>query len=250
MTIRSVLLFLAVPITLIVGEVIVDSAFAQSLPGAKGRSTPVKRMECPLPQTGAWTSMQTSVPTDITGVYDVTVRSAGVIPKGRAKLTVDGNLFVITGDSWSHKGRLVATTTGNYTSAAVAFEQPNQGATSPLYQVVSVRATSTKSGRLLFSRACNEAINLTWFLTADQDKMYDVHFITDPTTKPVNIMTDLKWRQCKHRDEDIKKCPWQAAGEPEKMLGRYHYFVEWSDGRSKKGELEVTNNKSFTITAP
>jgi hypothetical protein len=67
MTIRPALLLLAVPITLIVGEVIGNPAFAQSLAGPKHRSTPFKGMECPLPQTGVQTSMQTSVPTDITG---------------------------------------------------------------------------------------------------------------------------------------------------------------------------------------
>jgi hypothetical protein len=237
MTIRSVLFLLVLPITLVA-----DSAFAQDLGSAKV-GTPVKKMICHPPQRAGRPSLKSSEPTDLSGVYNLTVQSNGIVPEGTATMTVTGNKFEITrGSLVLRKGRLVATTTGSYTSAAVTFEQPNQ--------TVSVQATLTGSGGFFFSEVCGETTILDWSLEADQSKMYDVHFVTDPTTNPVNIIKELAWQQCKEKDKDIKKCPWRAAGDPEKMLGTYRYFVEWSDGRFKNGQLEVIGNKTFTITAP
>jgi len=187
--------------------------------------------------------------TDMSGAYSGTVNAADLKLQGKVKLSIDKNRFTLVGDKWTRTGRVVATTTDRYTAVVFAF--PVETQTGPQYKVFSVEAASTKTGnRISFNSVCGENSNFSLTLTTDRDNMYDVHFVTEPATTTVNIITDLKWHQCQERDKDIKKCPWKAAGDPEKMLGIYHYFVEWSDGRSKNGELEVTSDKTFHITAP
>ena len=185
------------------------------------------------------------LPTDLSGVYTVKAKSSRS-DFGNGTLTVKKDRFEFAGKSGIRTGRVVATTSCGDTSVALTFENPTPGPKGPTLEVVSLNAVASKSGKRIWLNSA--FVDFALALTTDPDNMYDVHFLTDPSTAPVNIITDLKWRQCADRDKEIKKCPWQAAGDPEKMLGVYHYYVEWTDGRSKNGELELTGNKTFTIT--
>lgn len=187
--------------------------------------------------------------TDLSGVYSGSIDFAELKLSGNVKVIIDKDRFTLVENNRTHTGRVRATTIFDYTAVAFAFDVST--AAGPVYETVSVNAVPTRRGSgISFKSVCGETLRFSMSLTSDRDNMYDVHFVTEPITMPVNIITDLKWRQCKDRDKDPKKCPWKAAGDPEKMLGTYHYFVEWSDGRSRNGEIDVTSDKTFKITAP
>ncbi|HKQ99486.1 MAG TPA: hypothetical protein VJT09_02365 [Pyrinomonadaceae bacterium] len=91
--------------------------------------------------------------TDLSGTYTGRVGYTDVVTAGDATLTISGNDFTLTNGSMTQEGRVVATTTCNYTAVTMMFGKgQTTAATGPQpspVPVVSLRARRTGNGLML-----------------------------------------------------------------------------------------------------